>query len=184
MNMKNSLILLLLMIPSCTWWSASNAEAKSGLIVVNVLGSEYAHDCSIKGSINVTMEELDSKAKNWDKNAEIVFYCTNYWCTSSGYAAEQLSKKGYAHVYAYEGGTAEWFQKGYPTTGACSKKYLTRKMKNPGSHDDEIEYTIITAEELYGKMIGYDLIDRKDGLSQEILNVAEQIRRDFAKEEI
>lgn len=156
---KKSLIVLLALLPSCTWWGQTKSEPTSGLIVVNVLDKEYHIDCRIKGSINVTVDNLDSKAATWDKDSEVVFYCTNYYCTSSGWAAEQLAKKGFKHVFAYEGGMAEWHQKAYPADGPCKKGYLEKVIKPFDDEEKPKGYTIITVDELYVKMAANELVE-------------------------
>ncbi|MEX0672027.1 MAG: rhodanese-like domain-containing protein [Candidatus Babeliales bacterium] len=157
-TMRSSLLVLLFVLPSCTWWGQTKSEPMSGLIVVNVLDSEYHSDCRIAGSINVTIEQLAEKSANWQKDSQVVFYCTNYWCTSSGYAADQLIKSGFKNIYAYEGGIAEWHQKGYPTDGPCQKSYLKKEVKPFADEEESKGYTIITAEELYKKMVDNKLI--------------------------
>ena len=150
---KSSLIALVFLLPSCTWWGQkTHAAPTSGLIVVNVLDPEYYDDAHIAGSINISVDDLDKAAQQWDKDAEIIFYCTNYWCTSSGYAAGQLAKQGFKKVYAYEGGMAEWHQKGYPSEGPRTKSYLSKVMKPFADEEEPKGYTIITTDELHQKM--------------------------------
>jgi rhodanese-related sulfurtransferase len=174
---KQSLAMLLFLIPSCTWWQ-TKSEPTSGLIIVNVLDKEYHDDCHIKGSIHVTVDDLEKKAASWDKNSEIVFYCTNFYCTSSGWAADQATKMGFKHVYAYEGGMAEWYQKGYPVEGQCKKAYLTKKITPFDDEEESKGYTVITAGELYAKMMANELVEELEDVEDAIkkLVVAEKAR--------
>ncbi len=149
---KNTLIILLVLLPSCTWWGQTKSEPTSGLIVVNVLDNEYYKDRRIDGSINVLVDELDAKSDTCVKASKVVFSCTNYYCTSSGWAAEQLAKKGFKNVYAYEGGMAEWHQKGLPSQGPGKKGYLAKEVKPFDDEEKPKGYTIIKADELHSKM--------------------------------
>lgn len=99
--------------------------------LVNVLEKEDYDDAHIKGSINVPLLELDSFLKkiDADKAVPLIFYCTNYYCTSSDVAAQKAAKKGFEKVYVYRGGIAEWYQANkvdqkYEIEGPCEMSYL------------------------------------------------------------
>lgn len=129
-------------------------ETKPSLVVVNVLDKEYHDNCHIAGSINVPFAEVENFApKHWDKETELVFYCANYKCTASGEAAKMLKNMGYKHVWAYEGGVAEWKKLGYPVEGPCKADeqhaYLNDMEKPTKTVSDVSE---ISAEELKAKM--------------------------------
>jgi len=128
-------------------------------VVVNVLEEEFYRDCHIRGDINVSFMELENYAEeHWDKDrTQIVLYCGNYKCTASGFGAKMLRKKGFKYVWAYEGGTAEWIQKGLPVEGPCKEAYL-QDYKLPEEtlkKMQEEHEIIITAEELYKKMVEF-----------------------------
>lgn len=96
--------------------SAFAANAK--LRLVNVLDKALFDDAHIKGSATVASVNVPfvdpakfaAEVKEWDKAIPVVTYCTNYFCTASGEAAEELMKLGFTNVYAYEAGMAEWVQ--------------------------------------------------------------------------
>jgi len=90
-----------------------------GLIIVNVLDKELYDDCRIKGSINVAIDKIDTLESLAEKNAEIVLYCTNYMCSASGFARKRLLELGFRNVWVYEGGIAEWYNKGFSVEGPC-----------------------------------------------------------------
>src|SRR5918994_1129499 len=96
----------------------------SGPLVVNVLDKELYDDCHITGSIHIPFNQLKKELSQQDKSREIVVYCSNYRCTSSHYAVKQLQDLGFGNAQVYEGGMAEWYQQGYPVTGAHAKGYL------------------------------------------------------------
>lgn len=139
---------LVCLLPAC-WFGGWFQKKKTGLLVVNVLSEQLYDDCHIKGSVNVPFQELDSLIKNLDRDAHVVFYCSNYMCTSSGYAGKRLKDLGFEHVWVYEGGTAEWYQMGLPVEGPCTQSYL-RKPMDPIAQD--VDVPVLTAQELACKM--------------------------------
>ncbi len=149
------LVVMLFVLPSCIFNNCPVKEKQKGLVIINVLDKDLYDDCHIAGSINVPFEEVGKYAQsNFDTDAEIVLYCTNYFCTSSGYAQKKLKSLGFKHVWAYEGGTAEWYQLGFPINGPAKQKYLERKIKTPEYDSDELA-AIITAETLKRKYDTY-----------------------------
>lgn len=157
--MKSSLYLVALMItvlglvPGCGE-KASEPEMKSGLVVINVLDKETYQDCHILGSINVPFDSIEAALKTIEKDAEIVFYCSNPMCTASEYAAIQFKKAGFPNVSVYEGGTAEWYQKGLPVEGASCSAYLRQPVVIADNEEHAIK--VLSVEELAQKM-GYEL---------------------------
>lgn len=92
--------------------------------LVNVLGSDSYTDCHIKGSINVPLDTLETWAKTVELHTQIVVYCASYSCNVSFKAYKILEGLGFANVQAYEGGTSEWKQLGYPIVGKCLQSYI------------------------------------------------------------
>ena len=136
----------LVLLPGC--WGE---EKKSGLVVVNVLDKELHDDCHIAGSINIPLDQLDPKMNSIAQDADIVFYCSNYQCTGSEYAASKFLKKGFESVSVYEGGMAEWYQAGLPVEGKHLKAYLS-KPSQKGPDEDGSSIPVITMEQLAKKM--------------------------------
>lgn len=126
-------VMFLFVLPACWSWGSKQEQAKlTGLVVANVLDKASYDDCHIRGSIHIPFEQVKEYAQEHiDKNAEIVLYCSNYMCSSSGYARQQLLDMGFKNVLVYEGGTAEWFQQGYPVDGPAQQPYLQRVMQAP-----------------------------------------------------
>lgn len=117
------------------------------LLVINALSKNYYDDCHIKGSMSVPLDKLEAYAEKLDKKTPIVVYCASYNCPVSEKAWRILNALGFNNVWAYEGGLAEWSQKGYPCAGSCREEYLSRQEK-PLEHDIKK----ITAEDLKKKM--------------------------------
>lgn len=145
-----STFVLLSLLPSC-WWKYEEAK-KDGLFVVNVLDKDVYDDCHIKGSIHVPLDHIEQFAQTLDKNAEVVLYCTNFLCTASFYAGKKLISMGFKQVWIYEGGTAEWYQKGFPVEGKCTYPYLKKVIKKDeqGEHDEGVN--VINIDDLARKL--------------------------------
>ena len=142
-------------------WKANKPEmGEVKLRLVNVLDQEMFDDAHIKGtknveSISVPFDRLESAVQNWDKTVPVVTYCANYFCTASGTAAKKLKELGFTQVWAYEGGTAEWYQLGktdasYAVEGPAKLEYLQSVVKKPAHQDEQVQE--ISALELQKKI--------------------------------
>lgn len=143
-----------LLLSGCLGNQSSAEQKKDGLFVVNVLDADYYNDCHIKSphSINLDLEDLDAFAQTLDpEKAEVIFYCSNYMCTASGFAAKMLMQKGFKNVWAYEAGMADWYQKGLPVEGPCKKDYLNKKNEKI-ELEDSSEMRIMRTDELADKL--------------------------------
>jgi len=143
-------IFLIASLPAC-WFGTKNEEPKkmAGLHLISVLSKQHHDDCHIKGSVWVPIDKVEQYAqKNLSPDAEIIFYCNNYMCASSGFARKRLIDLGFKNVLVYEGGVAQWLQKGYPTIGQGQSGYLKRVMKEP----KDLEFYVLTAEQLKQKL--------------------------------
>jgi len=138
---------LVVVLSSC--WKGS-VQRKKGVIVINVLDKEYFDDCHIKGSIHIPFVQVKEEVpKIADKDATLIFYCSNYMCSASGEAAKQMRKLGYKNSYAYEGGVAEWYQRGdCPCMGPCKMGYLKGKVPAP----EKKEEYVISLDDLKKKL--------------------------------
>ncbi len=129
--------------------------------LVNVLDKEFFDMCHIKGSLNITLDKLENYAsENWNKDTtEIVLYCSNYMCTASFAAAQQLTDMGYKNVWAFEGGAAQALhlasQLGFEMQGTnCQASWLLdyEKPATDDQMDHESTVNIISAQELKKKI--------------------------------
>lgn len=94
------------------------------LIIINVLAESYYLDCHIKGSINIPYAQLLEKTSSWDKEKDVVLYCSDSTCSKSKQAYTLLQDLGFINLYQYSGGIKEWKQKGFETVGQCKLDYL------------------------------------------------------------
>ncbi len=145
------IVLLCMLLPAC--WPTATAEKKlSGVVVVNVLNKKFYNDCHIKDSVHVELDQLEQWAtEKVAADAELVFYCSNYMCSTSEYAAKKLKALGFKYVAVYEGGTAEWYQQGLPVEGPSKQAYLKKSM-TPVAEQSGSAIPSITAQELAQKM--------------------------------
>lgn len=135
-------------------WSSDSFEknSKPELVIINVLDKAEFDDCHITGSINITFDEFESRIKLLHKKNHYVIYCADYMCMSSGFCAQLLQDAGFENVWAYEGGMAEWYQKGYPFEGLAESEYLRSENENLADEDHEVIVPVITAEQLQEKI--------------------------------
>jgi len=83
--------------------------------LVEVLDEDAYKAEHIKGAINIPLERIGTEAKDkFDKNDEIIVYCSSYSCSASPTAAKKLESLGFNNVYDFEGGKKEWKDAGLP----------------------------------------------------------------------
>jgi hypothetical protein len=60
------------------------------------------------------MDVIKQLAPNLE-SSEIVLYCSDYYCPTSGQAGKKLLGSGYKHVFKYRHGLAGWLESGNQT---------------------------------------------------------------------
>ncbi len=87
------------------------------ILLVEALPDMYYRKAHLPGAINIPVERVSELAPHLlpDKHAEIVVYCANLPCPSSGMAARALIALGYSTVREYAEGKQDWIEAGYPT---------------------------------------------------------------------
>ncbi len=70
----------------------------------------------IPGAINIPLEKLGEKAKEFKKSQRIVVYGETHTDGTSNRAAEMLEQMGFRKVSDFDGGVYAWKQAGYLTT--------------------------------------------------------------------
>lgn len=85
------------------------------LTIIEVLEPEEYNKEHIKGAVNIPLKEVVKEARQrFDKDQELVVYCSDADCTASPTAGKKLEDAGYSNVYHYKGGKKEWKEAGYP----------------------------------------------------------------------
>ncbi len=68
----------------------------------------------IPGAISIDEQDAEILAKKYDKDTEIITYCSCTLCKESIIAAIQFVEMGFKYVYDYGPGLIEWMRRGYP----------------------------------------------------------------------
>ena len=67
-----------------------------------------------------------------DKDAALVFYCSNVMCTKAPRAARRAVSMGYRHVHVMSAGIKGWLQAALPTeSGEAGAAWVTRAPTRP-----------------------------------------------------
>lgn len=78
--------------------------------IIEALPAQYFDQGHLPKALQINVDELDAK-KNLlpsDKTKAVVVYCANKACKNSTELALKLSALGYANVFKYEDGKADW----------------------------------------------------------------------------
>lgn len=158
------LAVVIILLPACNLFKSTEVQEKiGGLIIVDVNDAEIYNDSHIKDSkhlaydkINSDSDFLNKSVSNWDKNAEIVIYCTNYQCTASDDVAKKLNNLGFSNIKVLKAGIQGWYQLAkqdknmYPIEGNGSMQFLHKAISKPESV--ESDKNIISPEQLSAKI--------------------------------
>ena len=99
--------------------------AQSDLVIINVLPTPVGQNCLIPGSRSIHVDNLEKHTKDFPKDAENTVYSLDYACPSGPKGYKKLDELGFANVYLYHGGIAEWFQAGELCGGPCDHEALS-----------------------------------------------------------
>lgn len=90
-------------------------DRNENVTVIEVLDDISYKKEHIKGAINIPVEKIGTIAKKkFDKDDELIVYCTSKDCSASPTAAKKLESLGFKNVYDFEGGKKAWREAGYP----------------------------------------------------------------------
>ena len=157
-------------------------RADGKFILADVSMKDVFEDCHIKGAENVPFSKIIRYTKKFDKDDEIVFYCTNYRCISAREACKMFQAKGFNNVAVYEGGVAEWYQlnkegKDFITEGPGKMPFLSQKLTPVENEDKNIK--IIEANQLKEKLVE-NVYNRKVGFMDKIFDAIESTKSFFS----
>ena len=91
-------------------WLITAAELKKEIgkvVLVDVREPEEHDDCRIDGCTLIPLGELQSRAAELDKTADIVLYCAHGMRSLQALMA--LRMLGFEHLRSLEGGIEAWF---------------------------------------------------------------------------
>lgn len=83
-------------------------------LLVDARPVEFYDRGHIPGAVSITEEDVEWLANKYDRDTEIITYCSSIFCKNSIMAAVQFIKMGFKYVYDYGPGMIDWLQKGYP----------------------------------------------------------------------
>lgn len=91
----------------------------AGAQLVEVLPKDEYDDEHLPGAIHLPLKSLTRAVAEaaLDRRRRIVVYCWDALCDMSPRAASRLERFGYAKVYDYADGKADWLAAGLPTAG-------------------------------------------------------------------
>ena len=83
-----------------------------------VLPEMYWRKHHLPGALSLPPDEVETivPTRVPDKQDEIVLYCWNFTCPTSGRAAHTLAAMGYTNVREYADGKDDWIRSGLPLT--------------------------------------------------------------------
>ena len=83
---------------------------KEDVQIVDVRAKEFYEKAHIPSAINISLEEIDERIDEFDRNKLIVVYCGSFECQRSPKAARKLERLGF-NVVDYAGGISDWREK-------------------------------------------------------------------------
>ena len=89
-------------------------NAEKPFILADARDVDSYDSSHIPGAIPVPMDEVDQLAEGYDRDIDVITYCSSYECTASTAAANAFLKKGFRNVWDYKGGLQEWQEQGNP----------------------------------------------------------------------
>lgn len=84
----------------------------SKIHLVNTLNENPFLKGHIPKSLNITSMKVADQL--FEKDDEIIVYCSDITCMASFYAYKQLELAGYTNIWRFAGGLREWSENGFP----------------------------------------------------------------------
>ena len=91
-------------------------EEDKEMVVIDLMSSDEFQKEHIPGAINIPLDQLGVRVKEFKKNQRIVVYGSTHTDEASNKAAEMLEKLGFRKVADFDGGIDAWKQAGYLTS--------------------------------------------------------------------
>jgi rhodanese-related sulfurtransferase len=88
--------------------------------VIDVNSPQSWNHAHVPGALNLNPVAYQSSDLPSDKNARLVFYCSNPVCTKAPKAASLAKKMGYTNVQVMSAGISGWLSANLPTESASA----------------------------------------------------------------
>ncbi len=94
-------------------------ERGEAFVLVDALPPLAYAGAHLPGAVNIPPDRVDDLASRRipDLDTEVVVYCANHSCESSGEVGDRLVELGYRNVLHYSGGKQDWRDAGLPLEG-------------------------------------------------------------------
>jgi rhodanese-related sulfurtransferase len=90
--------------------------AEGAVTAIDVNSADSWTEAHVPGALHLDPGRLDPSGLPADKEAPLVFYCSNPWCRKAPTAARTARKLGYRNVRVMRAGIQGWIKAGLPTT--------------------------------------------------------------------
>ncbi|QED25706.1 rhodanese-like domain-containing protein [Microvenator marinus] len=90
-------------------------EEDQDIVVIGVLPEDKFKEEHIPGAINIPLDQLPDRVRDFRKNQRIVVYGETHTDEASNKAAALLETLGFRKVADFDGGVHAWKQAGYLT---------------------------------------------------------------------
>lgn len=95
-------------------------EEGTPITVIDVNSQQSWRNAHVAGALNLDPQQYTERDLPADKNAPLVFYCSNPMRTKAPRAARRAKNMGYANVRVMTAGISGWISKQLPTQpGTC-----------------------------------------------------------------
>jgi rhodanese-related sulfurtransferase len=88
---------------------------KQGVTVVDVNSPQSWAEAHVPGAVNLDPANYVASDLPEDKNASLVFYCSNPFCRKAPNAAKRAKQMGYSNVKVMAAGMSGWLSAKLPT---------------------------------------------------------------------
>lgn len=93
-------------------------QGEPGIVVIDVNARPRWAAAHVPGAVNLDPAGFGAADLPADKNAMLVFYCSNSLCRKAPNAAKRAEKMGHTNVHVLSAGIAGWLAAALPTEAA------------------------------------------------------------------
>lgn len=90
-------------------------KQREAVTILDVNSSQSWHTAHVPGAVHLDPAEFSQDDLPADRNAMLVFYCSNFLCRKAPNAARRAKGMGYGNVYVMSAGISGWQSASLPT---------------------------------------------------------------------